>query len=423
MKIYKKLVRKLIKESIDDFFKADFVGTDSGETMLPQQAYREIRSWFENNIGIIEKLRNFSKQAKTGSIYNQADELALGMTSDVIGGLDMREIEKVRAQYISFLGDTLLKNNKKLKSILVNRKPSSKFDRGADMNNLNTLFETMFDTVDEIGIGPVNYEEFERAKNMLGHQIHDPINRMASQRLRYLNPLKDEAPPEAIPVMTGGPKRAQDKPASRSLNITNQLRSVKVTNNLALASILISYNYEADSEGLGNYNDEEITDQATEYLFQSVPSGENICILGYEDILHKDIGYGLRLLVLGTDNETFELENFIDDLRIIAEGIGQATGGVEVDYEVVETINHIKSNSMDSAIDFITKHKQGIPTNAKSASGIIKQHKDFLQYSLDCFNDSVYGGSTCKEPDLGYDNIALIFDTLENMGYEYNSII
>ena len=408
MKIYKKLVRKLIKESINDFFKADFVGTDSGETILPQQAYSEIRSWFENNVSTVKKLIDFKKQADTSEIYNQANELTMGLTSDVMGGLDMREIEKVRAQYISFLGDTLLKNNEKLKSVLANRNPSNKFDRRADMTNLNTLFETMFDTVDEIGIGPVNYEEFARAKNMLGRG--------------YLNPLEG-APPEAIAVMTGGPKRAQEKPTSRSLNITNQLRSVEITNNLALYSILINYDYEGTTEGLGNFNHEEITDQATEHLFETVPSGENLCILGYKEVLDKDIGYGIELLVLGTDNETFKLTDFVDDLHILAEDVGQAMGGVEVDYEVVKTINHIKSNSMNSAIDFVTKYKQGIPTNAKSASGIITQHKDFLQYSLDCFIDTVYGGFKCKEPELGYENLNLIFNTLKNMGHEYNSII
>ena len=117
-------IRRLIRESIDDFYKSDFIGTESGASILPQKVYSDIRNWFENNQDIINKLRAFKKQGeelryddpKRQAFLTQAGELAKGVTSDILpDGMNMRDIERVRAQYIAFIGKTLLDNKPKLK--------------------------------------------------------------------------------------------------------------------------------------------------------------------------------------------------------------------------------------------------------------------------------------------------------------------
>ena len=67
MKVSKKIIRRLIRESINDFFKSDFIGTESGAAMLPQKVYSDIRNWFEKNQEIVKKLRAFQKEGSSDS--------------------------------------------------------------------------------------------------------------------------------------------------------------------------------------------------------------------------------------------------------------------------------------------------------------------------------------------------------------------
>lgn len=462
MKISKRQLSRLIKESIDDFIKSDYVGTTTGATILPQQAYAEIRNWFENNIDDANELLRMYKYAEDLSVtdpknlhwqhqryidpdapeYDQnrdeylqgADDLAKIKTSKVLpGGLDISEIKDIRAQYIVFLGDILLKNNKKLKDTLI-KSTSGYYTKPDVLNQLNSFFEALFDTVDQIGVGPVNYEEFVRSKRRLG---------LESEKGYHL--AQDEAPPESIPVVTGVRPRKEEETAapqdSRSYSITNQMRHVQVTNGLTLSTIIVEYIFYADSEMLGNYGEEEILDQARESLLESIDY-QNLHILGAENTepsmdrygnpvhSNKVQEYGIKLLVLGTDNEINTLIDQIKSLETVAEDIGMAMSAVNVEYDIDERniIEHIQSNSMNSAIDFVMNHSDkvkytyGIPTNAKSASGIINQHKDFLQIVFDYARDMDYGGDTCSDPDLGQSNINLIFNILQDMGHEYDDV-
>ena len=441
MNISKLKVRRLIRESVDDFFKADYVGTSTGETFLPQQAYREIRNWFENNMDSVEKLRAFKNKAKPGTqnrqdFLNQADELASGITSDSIpGGLNMREIEKIRAQYISSIGDILLQNNPKLLAVIIKgHRHTASYQE--DLNNINILFETLFSAVDQIGLGPVNYEEFKRAKEELNFMVVDP-NPKSYTGSRYPNALKDKAPPEAIPVVTGGPRKNKTEPTvDRSHNITNQLRYIDITNNLSLCTIIVDLRYSAEQEYLGNFSDEDITSQAFDIMFNDIGYGSNTCaILGLEYIgpsldrfsntkpKHHDF-FGVKLLVLGPEGEIADLEVQIENLEGEAEDIGMAVASVKVEYEIDDTIIHIEPNSMNSTIDFaLNQNRYGIPTTAKSASGISKQHKDFLQIILDYHNDMSNGTDRSEDPELGETNLDFIFNTLKGMGHDYESII
>ena len=456
-------ITKLIRESIDDFFKADYVGTTTGETILPQQAYAEIRNWFENNMDDVKELLRMYKYAEDIPVtdpkkihwshkrfidpntpeydpdrdeyFQGADDLAKMKTSDLLpGGLDISEIKDIRAQYIVFLGDILLKNNKKLKDFLI-KSTSGYYTEPDVINQLNSLFEALFDTVDKIGVGPVNYEEFVRSKERLGLKI---------QSYDKMSPA-DEAPQEAMPVVTGGRPRKEEETVDpqdlRSFNLTNQMRNVQVTNGLALSTIVVEYIFYADSEMLGNYDEEEILDQARESLLESIDY-QDLHILGAENTKpsldrygnpvysNKVQEYGIKLLVLGTDNAIDTLIDKVQSLKTIAEGIGMAMSGVEVEYDIDERniIEHIQSNSMNSAIDFVMndsdklKYNYGIPTTAKTASGIIKQHKDFLQIVLDYARDMDYGGNRCEDEDLGESNINVIFNVLQRMGHEYDEV-
>ena len=466
MMLSKFKITKLIRESIDDFFKADYVGTTTGETILPQQAYAEIRNWFENNMDDAKELLRMYKYAEDIPVndpknvhwthsrfvdpnapeydpnrdeYLQgADDLAKMKTSDLLpGGLSISEIKDIRAQYIVFLGDVLLKNNKRLKDILI-KSHRVYYTKPDVLNQLNSFFEALFDTVDKIGVGPVNYEEFVRSKERLGYY------KIQSYERSY-HPAEDEAPPEAMPVKTGGRPRKEEETVApqdlRSYNLTNQMRNVQVTNGLALSTIVVEYIFYADSEMLGDYNEEEILDQARESLLESIDY-QNLHILGAENTKpsldrygnpvhsNKVQEYGIKLLVLGTDNAIDTLIDKVQSLKTIAEDIGMAMSGVEVEYDIDERniIEHIQSNSMNSTIDFVMndsdklKYNYGIPITAKTASGIIKQHKNFLQIVLDYARDMDYGGNRCKDPDLGQSNSDVIFDVLQRMGHEYDDV-
>lgn len=471
MLISKSIIRRLIRESIDDFYKSDFIGTESGASMLPQKVYSDIRNWFENNQGIINKLRAFKKEGekfsyddpKRQAFLTQAGELAKGATSDILpDGMDMRDIERVRAQYIAFIGKTLLDNTPKLKEQL--RKVYSLgygLERTSHINQLNVLFETLFEQVDNLGLGPVSYEDFKRVVESLGQ--HMPDHRYGGTR--SINPLQDKIPEKAIPVVTGGlaphEKAARErKPhTDRSYFITQQLRNrkdIKITNDLSLVTIYVRYLFDAYEDEIGNYDISEITDQAQEALFDTVHAYDpDLAVLGYEDqypltreqrnrlnltpnhrgynkrdaeeLASKLDDYGRKFLLICTQDALDRFINKVESIQLIAENVGQAEAGIEVEFDVFErhTIEHIKPNSFESTLDFVLgnyrglNYKYGIPTSENSASEIISQHKEFLEIAKDAQHDYDYGGNRCKYPDLGGEVLDMIFTVLQDMGHDY----
>ena len=477
MKVSKKIIRRLIRESINDFFKSDFIGTESGAAMLPQKVYSDIRNWFEKNQEIVKKLRAFKKEGekirysdppKSQAYLSQAEELSKGVTSDILpSGMSIRDIEKVRAQYIAFIGKTLLDNTPKLKQQLgyIQSANVTYQQRQSDMNQMSLLFETLFEQVDEIGIGPVNYEDFKEAVNSLGAHIPD-YSRYFGTRMRGIDPLKDDIPPSAIPVVTGGltphekeqRKRKQDIDADNSYFITQQLRdrkSAKITNNLSLVTIFVSYEYDADEEMIGSYVDSEITEQANEVLFDIIYEYDpDLAVLGYEDteilsmeernklslkpgmrgynkveadrLTAQPDDYGRKLLLICTQDALDRFIGKIENINFYAEDVGQAMSSIEVEFVVDERqiIEHIKPNSMASLIDFVLTKGQdyrfGIPARG-SASEMISQHKEFLEIVKDYQHDLDTGGNRSKNPDLGEEFLDVIFDILIDMGHDYQT--
>jgi len=472
MLISKNVIRRLIRESINDFYKSDFIGLESGSTMVPQKVYSDIRNWFSNNQGIINKLRAFKKQGeelkyddpKRQAFLTQADELTKGVTSDILpDGMTMRDIERVRAQYIAFIGKALLDNTPKLKEELRKIQAFGYYERQSHISQFNSIFEVLFGQVDKIGLGPVSYEDYKRAVESLGDQLPD----YRYGGTRRINPLEDEIPEKAIPVVTGGltphEKAARErKPhTDRSYFITQQLRNrknIQITNDLSLTTIFIEYLFDADEEMIGNYDASEITEQAHDALFDTIYAyNPDLAVLGYENIYPLTMdqrnkltrlpsargynkreadelaaqmdGYGHKILLICTQDALNSFIDKIENINFIAEDVGQAMSGIEVEFRVLwgDTINHIEPNSFESTLDFVLdgyrgrNAQYGIPTSEKASAGeIISQHKEFLEIAKDYQHDHDYGGSKCKDPSLGEEINETIFTILQDMGHNYD---
>jgi len=471
MIISKNTIRRLVRESINDFYKSDFIGSESGSTMVPQKVYSDIRNWFSNNQDIINKLRAFKKQSeefdyddpKRQAFLSQADELTKGVTFDLLpDGMSMRDIERVRAQYIAFIGKTLIDNNQKLKEELRKIETFSYYERKSHINQFNSLFEVLFEQVDEIGLGPINYEDFKSAVESLGR--HMPDYRYGGTR--RINPLEDEIPEKAIPIVTGGlephEKVARErKPyTDRSYFITQQLmtrKNIKVTNDLSLVTIFVNYLFDADEESIGSYDDSEIIEQANDALSDSIYAYDpDLAILGYEDneplsidernrlritpgkigynkiesaeLASKFDAYGRKILLICTQDALGRLIDKIENIDFNAENVGQAMAPIRVEFSIDdrEIIEHIKPNSFASTVDFVLDgyrgriYKYGIPTSEKAtASEIIDQHKQFLEIAKDYQHDLDNTGTRSKDPDLGEEVHDTIFTVLQDLGHDY----
>ena len=378
--------------------------------------------------------------------------------------MNMRDIERVRAQYIAFIGKTLLDNTPKLKEQLrkIQTGDFTYQQKQSHMNQLSSLFEVLFEQADQIGIGPVSYEDFKNVVKSLGD--HMPDYRYGGTR--RINPIEDDIPEKAIPVFTGGlsphEKAARErKPyTDRSYFITQQLRNrknIQITNDLSLTTIFVEYLFDADEEMIGNYDASEITEQAHDALFDTIYAyNPDLAVLGYENTYPLTIdqrniltrrpgargynkrevdelsaqmdGYGRKILLICTQDALNSFINKIENINFIAENVGQAMSGIEVEFDVDErlTINHIKPNSFESTLDFVLDgyrgriSQYGIPTSEKaSAGGIISQHKEFLEIAKDYQHDYDHGGNRCKDPSLGEEIHGTIFTVLQDMGHDY----
>src|SRR6056300_1701222 len=113
MKISRRIIRKLIREAIEDFARADFVaGTEIDQTDMPRQIFDNISNWLSNNQKSIKKLIAFRKELDSNprtmfygpertAMLNQSNSLSSGLTSNTVtGGMNTNEIKRFQARYI-----------------------------------------------------------------------------------------------------------------------------------------------------------------------------------------------------------------------------------------------------------------------------------------------------------------------------------
>jgi hypothetical protein len=284
---------------------------------------------------------------------------------------------------------------------------------------------------------------------------------------RPINPLVDEIPEKAIPIVTGGltpyekSVRERKPHTDRSYSITRELRTrknIQITNDLSLVTIFVKYEYNADEEQIGSYDDSEITDQAQEVLSNTaIKYDPDLVVLGYENTYPLTMGqrnrlaltprmrgynkieadrlaaqpdyYGRKLLLICTQDALNRLIGEIENIDFYAEDVGQTMSGIKVEFNVDEslTIDHIKPNSFESTLDFVLDGyrgrigKYGIPTSANaSAKIIIDQHKEFLEIAKDAQHDYIYGGYRSKYPDIEEEVLSTILTILQDMGHDYD---
>lgn len=450
MKISKRLIRKLIKESIEDFAKADFVaGTEVDQTAIPRQIFDNIKAWMDNpaNHKLIEKLKDFkeaidtnpstryhtSGDGKRAEMLNQYDALAAGISADTMpGGMKGSEIDRMQKRYIAFLGDQLVQQHPKLREYIRSVRSKENYLVRKDINHLDVLFQTLFDQIDEIGIGPVTYSDYAKIKEDLRYfQTGTPYYR--SSRYSSSDPvmqgLYSGSGDISGPIFRKDGKYAQHEwhgqPRiefdNKDYAITSKFNSqnTNITDGLGLYEINIAYNQ--NSHYQEDYTDYDY-DKFAEYVMEEVYSVPGI-ITGLDSITDQN-GTRIKFFVIATNADIDTIYTNLDDKLISVDGVGPDNHTAELILDVEELKTIIQPNSMDSIKDFLEPHGAGIPTHSNSAQGIKREHETFLQSSLNSALSMMgsFQFADDAEENAAAEKLDLIYTVLELKGHDIQGI-
>ena len=435
MKIPRRVIRKLIREAIEDFAKADFVaGTNIDQTTMPREIFNNIKNWLSdsNNHKMLAKLKAFrddidnnpqtmyhSSPQRT-AMLNQYNTLATGITADTIpGGMKGREIERFKDRYIAFLGDQLVQKHPKLREYIYSYRTKTA-PNPSEKNQLDVLFETLFDQVDEAGIGPVTYSDYVSAKEYIhrfetgryyrqwSRRDSDPVTHIGAQN-KIFNPDSNI-----------GPVRVEFDSEDYSMTSNFNSRNTNITDGLGLYEITLGYdyNYNIDDEVYSEYDDEKIIEYVADELY-SVPG----MITGINMTVDED-GYPIvKCFVIATNEELDAFKSLIDSKVIEVGDLGRDNHTGQFTLDVDENIL-IEPNSMDSIRRFLDPHNAGIPTHSNSARGIKREHETFLQSALNSAKSSHgnYDFTSPAEGDIANSNLDFIYNILDLKGYDIEGI-
>jgi len=433
MKISRRIIRKLIREAIEDFAKADFVaGTDIDQTAMPRQIFDNISNWLSdsNNQNMIKKLKAFRKEIddnpktrfynpKRVAMLNQHDALASGLTTDIIpGGMSGYEIERFEKRYIAFLGDQLVQQHPQLREYIHSHRIKMNPPK-SEVNQLDSLFEVLFDVVDTVGVGPVTYSDYVSAKEYLyrfetgksyyhgTRQGYDPVT--------YINPQNKIFNPDT----NIGPIRAEFDSEDYSMTSNFNSQNTNISDGLGLYKISLGYdfNYMSDEE-YTDYDYDKILEYVADELYD-VPG----MITGINTTVDENNYPIVQCFIIATDEELNAFKSAIDSKVIDVEDLGRDNHTGRFTLEVDENIL-IEPNSMDSIRRFLDPHGAGIPTYSNSAQGIKREHETFLQSTLNAAK-SYLGSYTFTNPteeEIANSNLNLMYDVLDLKGYDIEGI-
>ena len=433
MKISRRIVRKLIREAIEDFAKADFVaGTNIDQTAMPRQIFDNISNWLNdsNNQKMIKKLKAFRKDIDDNpktrfynpqrvAMLNQHNALASGLTTDIVpGGMSGYEIERFEKRYIAFLGDQLVQQHPKLREYIHSHRIKMNLPK-SEVNQLDSLFEVLFEVVDTVGVGPVTYSDYVNAKKSLyefetgrsyyhtsANRGHDPVRHMGQNKI-------------FDPNVNISPRRHEFDSEDYSMTSNFNSRNTDITDGLGLYEINLGYefNYMIDEE-YTDYDYDKILEYVAEELYD-VPG----MITGI-NITHNENNYPIaQCFIIATNEELDAFKSAIDSKVIDVEDLGRDNHTGQFVLDIDENIL-IEPNSMDSIRRFLDPHGAGIPTYSNSAQGIKREHETFLQSTLNAAK-SYLGSYTFTNPteeEIANSNLNLMYDVLDLKGYDIEGI-
>jgi hypothetical protein len=432
MKISRRIIRKLIREAIEDFSKADFVaGTDIDQTAMPRQIFDNISNWLSNNQKSIKKLIAFRKEVDSNprtrfygpertAMLNQYNSLSSGLTSNTItGGMSTNEIKRFQTRYIAFLGDQLVQNHPKLRQYIDSHRIKMNAPQ-SEVNQLDSLFEVLFEVVDTVGVGPVTYSDYVNAKKSLYEletgrsYYHTSVNR-GHDPVRHMN-LQNKIFDPNVDISL---RRHEFDSEDYSMTSNFNSRNTSITDGLGLYEINLGYefNYVIDEE-YTDYDYDRILEYVSDELYD-VPG----MITGI-NITRNENNYPItQCFIIATDEELDAFKSAIDSKVIDIGDLGRDNHTGQFILDIDENIL-IEPNSMDSIRRFLDPHGAGIPTYSNSAQGIKREHETFLQSALNAAK-SYHGNYTFTNPteeERANSNLDLMHAVLNLKGYDIEGL-
>ena len=454
--VSKKVIRKLVRESIENMINADFVGTPGGEIMLPQDVINSAKKWVSQNIGIIKKLEKLNSDILVGQTFkdsagnydsqkhnaykNQFNSLMPALGDDAIpGGLDLQEMSRIIDKYIIELGNILIEkhpNFKKFEETLSSTKTGGYTLAMTDeaqpiINQANSIWEMFWPEVDVIGLGNVSYNDYIMAKDRAYIGPKGRYGGSAKKTDRQIgvhsstvtshgtvnDPFSN--PDRAKQLKNKREKRETSAKDKKYNLVTNQLNSgnTNITSGVGLFKVIISYNYtyykydgetgteETDNNTILEFNPDDaqnVVDAISAELNQDgvILSEANDNLFSYFFLARIDQLEDALLKALENVGSIDVEGSYGDDVPIYYE---------DFDYRM-EAI--IKPNSMESLKEFFNRINSGIPTDAYGAQNIRIDHENALLYAMHTEIASLYGNKT----SLSQANESLGNDVLSKIG-------
>lgn len=438
MNMSKKLIRRLIRESIEDFAKADFVaGTEIDQTAIPRQIFDNISNWLGNseNQKMIRKLKAFRKEidsnpntryfgADRTAMLNQYGDLATGITSDIVsGGMQGREIDRFQNRYIAFLGDQLVQQYPKLREYITSHRSKTMDRLGVkeEEKQLDALFEPLFELIDEIGIGPVTFSDYVAAK--------ESIHYFDTGRPYYRNSSTSRDPVPNINTHDNifnqntrlGPTRYEFDAEDYSMTNNFNSQNTNITDGLGLYEINVRYDHNSHYGDDIEYTDYDY-DRIAEYITEESYSAPGIITGMYQttnELNHPII----QFFIIANNEELVAFEKEFNSKVISVEDLGPDNHTAEFLLDIDEKML-IEPNSMDAIRKFLDPHGAGIPTHSNSAQGIRKEHETFLQSALNSAQDLMgdYSFGSKAEEESANLKLDLIYGILSLRGYDIEGL-
>jgi len=434
MKISRRIIRKLIREAIEDFSKADFVaGTNIDQTAMPRQIFDNISNWLSdsNNQKMLKKLKAFRKEIDDNpktrfynpqrvAMLNQHNALASGLTTDIVpGGMSGHEIERFEKRYIAFLGDQLVQQHPKLRAYIDSHRIKMNAPK-SEVNQLDSLFEVLFEVIDTAGVGPVTYSDYVNAKKSLYEletgrsYYHTSVNR-GHDPVRHMN-LQNNIFDPNVDI---SPRRLEFDSEDYSMTSNFNSQNTNISDGLGLYEISLGYDFnQMIDEEYTDYDYDRILEYVSEELYD-VPG----MITGI-NITRNENNYPIaQCFIIATDEELDAFKSAIDSKVIDVDGLGRDSHTEQFVLDIDENIL-IEPNSMDSIRRFLDPHGAGIPTYSNSAQGIKREHETFLQSALNAAK-SYHGNYTFTNPteeERANSNLDLMYGVLNLKGYDIEGL-
>lgn len=435
MLISKSVIRRLIRESIEDFAKADFVaGTEIDQTAIPRQIFDNIHNWLNNreNQEMIRKLKAFRQEIDTNpktkfygpdrtEMLNQYHTLTTGITSDTVaGGMKGSEIDRFQKRYIAFLGDQLVQQHPKLREYISSNR-SKYFTRPGvkeEENQIDMLFQPLFELIDEIGIGPVTYFDYVRAKESIHYfdtgrpyyrtsssSSRDPVSNINTHNLIFNQDART------------GPTRYEFDAKDYSMTSKFNSQNTNITDGLGLYEIKVRYDLNSHYDMDYDYSDYDY-DRFLENTIEEAYDAPGM-ITSPEPSTNEHGHPIVKYFIIATNAELGIFETSIKNKVISVEDIGPDNHTADIILDI-DSKMHIEPNSMDAIKKFLDPHGAGIPTHSNSVQGIRREHETFLQDAKNSAQNSLNGDvnfASVAEEETSVLKHVLILDILELKGH------